>query len=67
MDSTGVISRGVPLGISLPVAISRIWRIPSMGASSYSPGALESSLKMTASSLPGMLAQLFDFHQSKSR
>lgn len=57
IDSTLLKSNGVPLGIEVPDASSKILRTPSVGASVYSSGETDNSLKTTSSFLPGMLAQ----------
>lgn len=53
-ESRGI---GVPRGIGMPIAFSKICRIPSVGASEYSSGETESNLKMM-SLCPGTAAQL---------
>lgn len=49
---------GSPLGTGSPVANSKICRMPSVGASGYSSGQTDRSLRTTSSLRPGMRAQL---------
>lgn len=61
IDSIGVKSNNSLRGIAFPECSSRICRMPSAGASSYSEGLTERSLKTTSlvpGSCPGSLAQL---------